>query len=156
MKFFLCLHDDILNLFLWLCDRKISIFLCTYYYPPHNITPQKPAQYQFFSSVFIFLVLTSVLTGSIFTWFQLYELSSYWRIEVFYLVCIHHMFYSYIWCHGLLQHIVCVYLTYSMYCQYSFTHNLVTCMSFLNYTFYFMVAIPLITPIDPKVLKCFL
>ena len=55
-----------------------------------------------------------------FTWYLLF------------LVCTHHMFYSYLWCHGLVRYIFCVDLTHGMYYQYGFTHNLGTCPSFLN------------------------
>ena len=60
-----------------------------------------------------------------FTWYLLFLLFT------------HHMFYSFIWCHGLVQLMFCIDLTCGMYCQYGSTHNLGTCTSFLNLKLWF-------------------
>ena len=48
------------------------------------------------------------------------------------LIRTHRMFYSALWCHGLIQSISCIYLTCGIYRPYSFVHNLGICTPFLN------------------------
>ena len=129
---FLCLHVENFNLFLFFCEGNNTDSLMYVLLPPINL-PSINCFLQFLSFQYWlqswqdqFLPNLNYMNSlhlegyKCFTWYLLF------------LVCTHHILYSCIWYHGLVQYIVWVYLTYGMYCQYGFTHNLGTCTSFLD------------------------
>ena len=149
---FLWLHVDIFNLFLLLCEGSNIDSLLYVLLPPRILTSIRYflqfLRFQSWPKSLLKSWLQSLLLSLLQSWLQYWqepflrdinymncihlEGYKYFTWYLLLLVSTHHMFYSYIWCHGLVRCIFCVYLTCIMYCRYGFTHNLVTFTPFLN------------------------